>query len=308
VGEGEGESGTLAALAPGPNKIPVWATVKAGLATVYCHPRVFARGAWVWVLVCLAAQGLDALLFRSYEQADFPGVFATAAYLLGGTAFTVGWYRHVLLGQPVTSLSTVRFGRRELRFLGYNLLVVVLVGGLLVVLLLVWIAVGAVAKPAGYSDPLFIGFATVLTVATIIVLIIASRLSLYAPLAALDIQGDLLARAWRLSRGNGSRILAGNALIAVMFTVAIAIVLAILTAAMGHLVSSGRHAMVSNTVPATELLFLGVLHAVDLAIGFAGFAALAAFLSHAAARIGGLSLPLSSPEQLGDLAPASRPA
>jgi hypothetical protein len=307
MGEREGVSGNPAALAPGPNKIPVWATVKAALASVFCHLRTFAKGAWLWVLVILVAQGLDALLFRSYEQADFPGVFATAAYILGGTAFTVGWYRHVLLGQPLTSLSTVRFGRRELRFLGYNLLVVVLVGGLLVVLLMVWMAMGAVAKPTGYSDPLFIGFATVLTMATIIVLIIASRLSLYAPLAALDIQGTLLARAWRLSRGNGLRILAGHTLIAVTFTVATAVVLAIPTAV--HLVLSARHGMVSETVPATELLFLSAVVAVFLlGMSFAGFAAIAGFIGRAAARIGGLSLPLSSPEQLGDLAPASRPA
>ena len=283
-----GENG---AVRPAKPRIDVWAALKAGLLAVFTDFNTFFAGAWIWTLAIYAAGvagGFFAAILGHPERAEEIGNMAGAVpYIAGSIAFAVGWHRHVLFGEKVTNTSMLRFGGREWRFLLFFIPLAVMVAA---VTFLLQPILYALASGAAVSDLAWKDAGSVLL--AIVLLSIQVRLSFFAPLAAVDIPGDILTRSWRLTGGNGLRIFAGIFLLTVIFLIPRAADTLAFIAAMNR---------------GGGLLTFTVFSLIGNLINFAFIAVTAGFMSHALAQIAGWRLPLSAADARSlDLERASR--
>jgi hypothetical protein len=188
-------------------KLAFWRTLSAAYGFTFARPARVVAAARIW-LAGLAVLAL-ALPWLTPQSPEPAGAAALAAALLQG----VGWQRAILAGEaPAT-----RLGRRELRFLGYALLVGVIAAALAATALMLVLPLAVVAPmlPKGFLIALvakLIAFAVLGTV--------LARLALSFPALALDRRGDVLEQAWQDSRGNGVRLFAGLLLAGLPFVLA----------------------------------------------------------------------------------------
>ena len=117
---------------PGPpqfNAIPVWDSVKAAFAAVQGDLESFFVAARIWVLVLGVLGGATLSLAAGAEPGGASGfAFAVAIVRIVGTAaFLVAWHRHVLLAETIAPMGAVKIGRREGRFVLYELVPAVLI-------------------------------------------------------------------------------------------------------------------------------------------------------------------------------------
>ena len=283
-----GENG---AARPAKPRIDVWAALKASLLAVFTDFNTFFAGAWIWAVAIYAAGvagGFFAAISGHPDRADMAAnILGTIPYIAGGTAFAVGWHRHVIFGEKVTSTSTLRFGGREWRFLLFSLPLAVMVAA---VTFLLQPILSALASGAAVSDLAWKDAGSVLL--AIVLLSIQVRLSFFAPLAAADIPGDILTRSWRLTRGNGLRIFAGIFLLTVIFLIPRA------ADTLAFIVAMNRGG---------GLLTFTVFSLIGNLINLAFIAVAAGFISHAFAQTAGWTLPLSAAAMRSlDLERASR--
>src|SRR4051812_12878937 len=105
-------------------KIAFWRSVAAGYVGALAQPRRFLQvaGPWIAAFAALLALGVavEAALPTAATQAAF-GVTLVLLVVAGYNAFAVAWYRWLLLGEARPFGENLRFGRRELRFVGYSL-------------------------------------------------------------------------------------------------------------------------------------------------------------------------------------------
>lgn len=134
--------------------------------------------------------------------------------LLAFASFAVAWHRSILLGAQRVALDGLRIGKREWRFLGYSLLLPLLVGlplGIAASLAtVVVLAAGRLAGLAGLALDLL--EPAVRLAALVIGAVCAARLALILPAIAVDEPGASLRRAWERGRGNALRLAAGSLL------------------------------------------------------------------------------------------------
>jgi len=259
--------------------IPVWDSVKAGFSAVYGDLNSFFMAARVWVIVLAI---LDAVVLSAGHAINAQSVSGLAfvvgvVRVIATAAFLVAWHRRVLLNAAIDARGPLKLGRREWRFVGYELVPAVLAAVVVAVSLAlpmssITVAVGAIA-----------------------VLVVSVRWFLFAPLAALDIPGNLLAHSWKLTRGNGVRLFGGVFLVGLLVIIPFALLDALYFAFAGENVSSNFILNLVYSVAAETL-------------NFAVLAWAAGFLCHSFAAIMGRSLPLD-PKDTGifPAVPAANP-
>ena len=266
-------------------RVRIWPAVRADLASVFTDFNTFFAGAWLWMVAIYAAGvagGYFATVWGHPDRAGSIGaILGLVAYFMGGTAVAVGWHRHVLFGEAVTTASTLRFGRRELHFCLFSIPLgaVMLAIGYLLGLAIPYVA--GFFSGTAVSTPPWIALGAL---ALAMLLFVAEiRMSLFAPLAAADMRGNLLLRSWWLSAGNGWRIFGGVSLVVLIFAiprVAATVMLAIAMNQGGGFFTFSLFSLLGNLI---NLAFIAVM---------------AGFLSHAAAQIAGRTLPLGAADAL----------
>lgn len=221
----------------GDKKVSVWSTVGASYRFVLRRPGALMRVGWLPLLllflVDLAAGGALPGIASLVEEpvrarlAELILTFFTQTVI--AVVLLVAWHRVVMLDQGETAAMVgLGVGRREIRYLGFWVLLsavfaaalvltylAVLAGGfaVLVVAKLGFVIAGAVELPplgrAGQFTLLSVaGFLCGMMVAVYV----SVRLSLVLPAIATD-QGRPLIEAWRLSRNNGWRLAAASILV-----------------------------------------------------------------------------------------------
>ncbi|WP_162913225.1 hypothetical protein [Rhodospirillaceae bacterium SYSU D60014] len=192
-----------------PARLLVWETVSAGYRSVFGDLGAFITRAWLWwVIFVLAIYGLD--LGRGMPSfglnKTFCSIVITLVWVIGSTIFLVSWNRRVLLGEPATSLASLRVGPREERYLGIGILFI------LVIYASVFAAEEALFWLYGPQfGPEFLWLLDRLAIPVILLAILAlgARFSLAFPIVALDGPRHPLVAAWRLSRGQTLRLMGG---------------------------------------------------------------------------------------------------
>lgn len=250
------------------NIIPVWDTVKAGCMTVFENVQLFLNAAWVWILILSGTSLLGSLLTMWTFNPIFLIVLSIGAGLICISAFLVTWHRHVLLNETPPGPAQIRVGHREWRFLLFSLAPVgIMIAGSIVI---------SFAGLIGFP-PVLVGVLGL--VLAVVIVVVSVRISLFAPLASLDVPGNLLERSWNLTRGNGFQIFGGLFLIGLAF----AIVGFILRSLLGGMMHG-----------------IGIILAIPMMVVLVGVyvaeaACIAGFLCHGVATILGWKLPLQRP-------------
>jgi len=168
-------------------------TARSAYEFTFHNIAAFAATVWPWgciiyaVHVAIYIVGLGELIAI---------IMSKAIAALASASVAVAWHRRVLLQENITGGAALRFGRRELRFLG----VIAIILFICVIFVAIWFPVVIYsikshwpgAETASAYFPVF----TLLLMYTA-----TARISLAFPLSAIDHVGSLLIDAWRLSRG-----------------------------------------------------------------------------------------------------------
>lgn len=192
-------------------KIELWRTVRAAFSFTFGDLRQFFRLSGLWLAGIVGFQALLVLPLPSLARAL--AAIGMALFIFGGfTAFPLAWHRIILLGDDPGVAGSLRFGRRQLRFLGYGLLVSALVA---MPSFLVLGVAGGIA--ANLHSRFGIATAIIPAISVAVVCCLASRVTLVLPAVAIDETGAVLRRAWNRGRGNGVRLSLGWLLCTVPF-------------------------------------------------------------------------------------------
>jgi len=158
--------------------------------------RAFLRANWAWGIIGYVIQEVirheARLLSPSGVNASFH-VF----YLILGAPIAVGWHRHILVGEQLNGLHTLRFGIRQARFLVTSLMLFAIATvPIFVFTFVVARFMGTYFLEAGSSFGLIIAIPAGLFYACWV----WSRTSLALPMIALDVSNPLRA-SWEYTRG-----------------------------------------------------------------------------------------------------------
>lgn len=200
-------------------KLPIWQIVKSGYRETWRRPGALMSAAAIpFVLSVLLAGAVPVdeadsgrTLLRSFADA-VPLAF-----------FELAWLRFLLLRSPEDRPNLLpRPGRRLLPFVGYSLL--------LTALIVPSLLVGTIFEPQSASSTIVLqgASATLFFVAAYL----GVRLQFVLVWLAIDAPGRLAA-SWRLSRGNGFRLLWAMMLIFAPFVIAL-FVFGVTLAALDH--------------------------------------------------------------------------
>ena len=219
--------------APPADKIDVWRTVGAAYAFIFARPlRLLRLGGWWLALVALSQ--LRWLLPPSLTPTlltgpTLGGAVVSLAFLLfyaaGFLSFCVALHRAVLSDESRSWFAALRFRRREWRFLGYILLIFVLMAVPVVFVNYLLASIGFAALQGGANAAaIFLAWFVIGYLEFLLVWIYGARLMLVLPAVAADETGDRLTRAWERSRGNAWRLYLGSILCTLPFAASSAIV------------------------------------------------------------------------------------
>jgi hypothetical protein len=193
-------------------KIAFWRTVGDAYRDLFDNLGRFLILSGAWLIAIVLTFVVAALLsFVSIVLAYVVVIIgAVLFYFSGVLVFAVAWHRAILLDEPPR--MSLRFGRREWRFLGYSILIGLVFSGAAV-------AGGAAFAALAIGLGAAFGGGTVVAAVSPIVIIaawaICARLSLALPAAAVDEPGGLLRAAWRRGKGNAVRLFFGPLVCAV---------------------------------------------------------------------------------------------
>jgi hypothetical protein len=188
-------------------KIALWRTIAAAYRFTFGDVGRFLRISAIWLGLQLALQAVGAAM--GPEGAALAALHFVLRILAvaGSTAFSVAWCRAILMSETSGGWATLRFGRREWRFLGNSILI-----GLIVVLPGIpfgW-AVASGSLPINLES--FSSWQAIVALSAIgvlMALIAVSRLSLAFPAVAVEETGEVLDQAWKRGRGNTVRLFLG---------------------------------------------------------------------------------------------------
>ncbi|MDJ0608642.1 MAG: hypothetical protein QNJ67_06665 [Kiloniellales bacterium] len=186
---------------PGPlDSLPVLATVAAAYRAFFTGLAGFARAAFLPFGLSVAST----VAFAYLSDAPLAGfLFWLVAVSVPCTLFGVAWYRLLLLGSGAARPAPVPAWRtRHWRFLGWMLLLLLLLAAQVAVLFTLSLMATGLPKAAVLLVEL---------VLLLVVLVVALRLSLVFPAAAVDVRYGLT-QAWRHTRRQGLRLLAAAVL------------------------------------------------------------------------------------------------
>ena len=225
-------------------KIALWRTVIAAYRFTFEDPGRFFRVSVIWLCLTLIETELPwldiAILAPRLKAVPATVIVALgilnmaliAATAAGYIAFPVAWHRAILLDEAASGWRTLRFGRRELRFLGNSFLIglivtvpaIPLIWALMPVLAaddhttFPWMGVLRVLSAVDLSSPswreILVGMSAIGVLAA---LIATPRLSLALPAVAVEEPGEALDQAWRRGKKNTLRLAFGVLLCAAPF-------------------------------------------------------------------------------------------
>lgn len=270
-------------------KIAFWQTMGDAYGFLFDNLQRFFNLAALWLLglLVLGAAALGFFLISPALGAAI-GLAALIFYVAAGVAFSVAWHRAILRGEPSISPAGLHFGRREWRFLGYGLLITLIIGVALAaaagVLSVFAVAMMAAAGPAGVI------FFVLPVLAAIAGWALCSRLMLALPAVAVDEETDLLSTAWARGRGNGVRLFFGPLLCALPLFIAEAVFRAIVHVAFGlqYWASAPHHKL---ALLAAAPLAQGLLTALTIIVYFLQLALTVGFLSFAYRQLNNRATP-----------------
>lgn len=216
-------------------KIPVFATAVLSFRFILTHRRALLRFGSVAVpAFFLVTLGLESpALSRLGANGADPEVIGTLLGLVAraviAAAVLVGWHRVVMLGTiGAAGPGALGLGFRELRYLivwivlsvGFLAVFAIAVAGVVMVQFLAMVALYFVLLLLGLAHTLIIGqrdqFVIVLWIAVFFAVPVASyvtgRLTLVLPALAVD-RPRALRQAWRMSAGNGWRLVFASLLV-----------------------------------------------------------------------------------------------
>ena len=241
-------------------KLAFWRTVGAAYNFAFTDARrlVGAAGAWIVGLTLLALP-VQWLVPKASLAAGLVAFADALLYLTGLAVFAAKWHRAVLLNETVSGSDALRIGRRELRFLGYAILILLIVGGVLfvagtIVFLPVAMLLGY-ARGGGLAATAFYLFEAMIY---IVLGAVVARLALALPAAALDEAGDVLDTAWQRSRGNGLRLCLGTILCMLPFALAQRVLDALFGGPLWLMGKQGVFAAVASS-PAVQLALAALM-------------------------------------------------
>lgn len=182
-------------------KIPVLQLVRHAYLDLLGHWRGLVEIGGLWLVAPWVLHTLDGNLLI---------LLGDLALTAGIAAIAVAWHRRILLQEPLPS----RFAPLNAwvaRYLGYSVVVVVLAAtpSLLLALVLARMLAGEAGAEQAPSLPAL----ALVTLAAFASLMVAIRLQLVFPAAAIDQRGETLRTSWRATSGNGWRLLGGVLLV-----------------------------------------------------------------------------------------------
>ena len=196
--------------------LPIMPVVRAAFARVFNNPnQAFAVGLPYFVLLFVI--GVIGTLSAPADPASmgvgvgFLSIVLLILQLLIYTAMAVAWHRVTLLGYNADSgLFRVGLGPRELRFLGYSLLIYPLVA--------VAVALTLLAGAGGTALAILVGIA-----AYVVCIYLILRCSLVLPATAAD-HPTSLKLSWQQTEGNAGQMFLIGLVIAAAFLVTLFVV------------------------------------------------------------------------------------
>jgi hypothetical protein len=177
--------------------LPIWASVADSYRLFGHHAAALIKSSWValvlLVLALLLFGGIAATAGERSAGAAVGVLVLAFAMVLLEAAVQVSWLRILLLGEPAR--HGLRLGRREFTYFGYLLLAALAAIAPLVALALIG---GAAAGKAGFAVGGLVGIALAIW--------IGARLSMMAPLVAVDRSDRPLQASWNGTRGLAPRL------------------------------------------------------------------------------------------------------
>ncbi|MEZ5818386.1 MAG: hypothetical protein R3D44_15005 [Hyphomicrobiaceae bacterium] len=222
--------------APRP-KLPLWRTVGCAYRAVFSNLGVLLRIAWPWLLIMVPFQ--VAYYWWAWPTMQCPDIDAPTpptditqsltsslwclAMTLPWSGIAVGWHRFLLRGET-SSAFPPRRGHPFVPYVG----VAVLFGFMTILPFLI-----ADLVPFSNSDEMPTALVVAMGIFCVLLLVI-SRLSVCLPAIAIEGPGRTLGEAWRATRGNTWRLMAGS-LLAGMPVIAFAIIEVVVAQVTGRL-------------------------------------------------------------------------
>jgi hypothetical protein len=274
-------------------KLAFWRTIGDAYLFVFARPLRLLRIGGLWLVLSVlyiyameppSPQGLNAAVLRSYIALVVLGLLFLAVGLI---SFAVAWCRAVILGEIRPWWAVLRLGRRELRFLGYVVLIGVLVSvPIFACLLLVlrWLALTIQHAPAEFHVVVLwiLGFEWVFM---LFLWLFCARLTLLFPAVAAD-ERHVLRRAWARGKGSWPRLYFGPICCYLPLAAFESLVLKLLGP--GHVVKM-KFVFISGFTFSVERG--GELHhAIGAVIGFLQLALVIAYYSFAYRQLAGAAL------------------
>ncbi|MBF0561893.1 MAG: hypothetical protein HQL37_07690 [Alphaproteobacteria bacterium] len=179
-------------------KLRLWPLIRRSYRFTFDNHDLLFHAGWPWMVVVVVCQ------LPSLVHPGTPGkeLLSSLAMAVAGAAFATVWHRRILLDESPPGWLAVRFGRREIQYLGLGL---VLSLGVIVPLVGLALLVSALHLPGGIAAWAMIGVAFVGGA-------VVNRLILVFPAVAIDDKETTLRQSWHLTRGNTFRLIAGAVL------------------------------------------------------------------------------------------------
>ncbi len=176
--------------------LPLRRTVARSYGFAIRHFPLLVRVGWLWFLLAYAGAALAPVLA---VRAGLPelGYLGEIVMMVAGTAVLVAWHRAI--AEKGGERRTALFGRREARYLGLGL-------AMLVVLYVPVVAMMVITHLS--TEPPKIAV-TVLSAGFLVIAVSINRLILVFPAIALGLKQFSLKRSWTLTTGNTWRLFLG---------------------------------------------------------------------------------------------------
>ena len=176
-------------------KLPAWRLARHAYLDVLGNLQGLLRVGGLWLVLSWALMMLG-------HSVPLLGTAADLAVALGAAAVAVAWHRRLLANDPLTA-RMAPIDRRVIRYFALSLMLAFLVGILPLVALFATMGVGE-------GEEFSPGFGILLAPVLMIVCIyVAMRLQLVFPATAIDDRAITPAGSWRITHGNGWRLVLG---------------------------------------------------------------------------------------------------
>lgn len=176
--------------------LPLRRTVAQSYGFAVQHFPLLVRVGWLWFLLAYAGAALAPSLAM---RAGLPalGYLGDAVMMIAGTAVLVAWHRAI--AESGSERRTALFGRREARYLGIGLAMMVVL----------YIPVVAMMTITHLSDEPPKVTVSLLSAGFLVIAVSINRLILVFPAIALGLRQFSLKTSWTLTSGNTWRLFLG---------------------------------------------------------------------------------------------------